>query len=372
MDGLNIDKILIKNRRLRGLTQEDIAKYFGVSKSAVSKWETGQSYPDVLLLPQIATYYGISIDELLGYTPQLSNREIRKMYQRYANSLTEENLELMLDEIEENIRRYYSCYPFITSMAQLYLNKSFTIATKKEEFLARSYELAENVISSCSDTNLIDICKGMNSSNLLIQNKPTEVFEILGDELPLSTDAINSMTLIQAYTMLGNIDKANELCQVTIYQLVLNLMGALQVYQQLNLRDANLAEKIYKQEQALFEKFNLKDNSLNPTFAMNLLAAQSFILNGENDKAVKAIKEYYKIVSTLEFPLVMNQNSYFDKINKWLDNNLYLGDIMPSGENEIKRNLLAGVIDNPVFKVLDDIDEYKVIKKNLAKALEVK
>lgn len=41
----------------KGITQEQLADYMGVSKASVSKWETGQSYPDIVILPKMAAYF---------------------------------------------------------------------------------------------------------------------------------------------------------------------------------------------------------------------------------------------------------------------------------------------------------------------------
>ena len=49
------------------LTQEDLAKKLNISFQAVSKWETGQTVPDTLMLPHIAQYLSVSVDRLLGY-----------------------------------------------------------------------------------------------------------------------------------------------------------------------------------------------------------------------------------------------------------------------------------------------------------------
>lgn len=80
MKALNIGRILIENRHRRGITQEDLAQYIGVSKASVSKWETATTYPDITLLPQLATFFHISIDELMGYEPQMTKEDIRKLY----------------------------------------------------------------------------------------------------------------------------------------------------------------------------------------------------------------------------------------------------------------------------------------------------
>lgn len=78
MRGLNIGKCIVHKRKEKGITQEQLANYIGVSKASVSKWESGSSYPDIVLLPELATYFNISVDELLGYSPQLTKEDIKK------------------------------------------------------------------------------------------------------------------------------------------------------------------------------------------------------------------------------------------------------------------------------------------------------
>lgn len=84
MKEINLGRILIENRHKRGITQEELASYLGVSKATVSKWETETTYPDITLLPQLAAYFDISIDELIGYEPQMEKTEIRKCYCQLA------------------------------------------------------------------------------------------------------------------------------------------------------------------------------------------------------------------------------------------------------------------------------------------------
>lgn len=55
-------------RRRDGRTQEALADALGVTSQAVSRWESGGSYPDMNLIPPIANYFGVTIDELFGYT----------------------------------------------------------------------------------------------------------------------------------------------------------------------------------------------------------------------------------------------------------------------------------------------------------------
>ena len=60
-------------RKSRGLTQEELAEAIYVSRTAVSKWESGRGYPGIDSLKEIAVFFSETIDELLtGERPKLS------------------------------------------------------------------------------------------------------------------------------------------------------------------------------------------------------------------------------------------------------------------------------------------------------------
>ena len=58
---------LLNRRKALGLTQEQLAVKLKVSFQAVSKWERGETLPDIKLLPALASQLGTSADSLLGY-----------------------------------------------------------------------------------------------------------------------------------------------------------------------------------------------------------------------------------------------------------------------------------------------------------------
>lgn len=62
----NIGEQIAYYRKLNAMTQEDLSKMLNVTAQAVSKWEQKISAPDISLLPQIASTFNISIDELFG------------------------------------------------------------------------------------------------------------------------------------------------------------------------------------------------------------------------------------------------------------------------------------------------------------------
>ncbi len=64
---LNLGEKIRELRHRDSRTQEDLANALGITSQAVSRWESGGSYPDMEMIPSIANFFGITIDELFGY-----------------------------------------------------------------------------------------------------------------------------------------------------------------------------------------------------------------------------------------------------------------------------------------------------------------
>ncbi len=77
-------------RKAKGMTQENLAEKLGVSAQAVSKWENGQSYPDISLLPELAKIFQVSMDDLFSYeqksevflVPESERKSLDEMFLR--------------------------------------------------------------------------------------------------------------------------------------------------------------------------------------------------------------------------------------------------------------------------------------------------
>jgi len=63
---MKINEQIAALRKKKGITQENLAQALGVTNQSVSKWESGQCCPDIQLLPELAKYFEVSIDELMG------------------------------------------------------------------------------------------------------------------------------------------------------------------------------------------------------------------------------------------------------------------------------------------------------------------
>lgn len=62
-----IGQIIRQLRKAKGVTQEELAGTLNVTYQAVSKWENGAAQPDIMMMPVLAAYFGVTIDELFGY-----------------------------------------------------------------------------------------------------------------------------------------------------------------------------------------------------------------------------------------------------------------------------------------------------------------
>ena len=71
---LNIGTTIKNLRTKKQITQKQLATYLGVTEQAISRWESGGGFPDIQLLPAIASYFSVSTDMLLGI--DMSEREV--------------------------------------------------------------------------------------------------------------------------------------------------------------------------------------------------------------------------------------------------------------------------------------------------------
>ena len=77
---MNLGESLLNARKSKGLTQEAAAEKLGVSRQTVSKWETGETLPDIRQSKRLAALYGVSLDELIDFDAGV--REIQEVIER--------------------------------------------------------------------------------------------------------------------------------------------------------------------------------------------------------------------------------------------------------------------------------------------------
>ena len=106
---MQIGEVIRKHRKLKNLTQEEMAVRLGVTAPAVNKWENGNSFPDIMLLAPIARLLGITVDTLLSFREELTAQEIEKIIYEMERKLKEESYEDVFRWARKKIEEYPNC-----------------------------------------------------------------------------------------------------------------------------------------------------------------------------------------------------------------------------------------------------------------------
>ncbi len=78
---------LLEARKKQGLSQEEVAEKLGVSRQTISKWETGETIPDIRQAKRLSTLYHVTLDELIAF--DLEVREVEEAIERTSETLNE-------------------------------------------------------------------------------------------------------------------------------------------------------------------------------------------------------------------------------------------------------------------------------------------
>lgn len=143
------DKIR-KLRHARNLTQEEMAAHLGISFQAISKWERGEGYPDITLLPTLAHYFDVTVDALLG-TEEITAREVydginRQWEDNRQAKRHRENVELMRSALKD-----YPNDPLLLVQLSTSLERLDGTEVEKEDNLRQSAAVQEQILRYCDD-----------------------------------------------------------------------------------------------------------------------------------------------------------------------------------------------------------------------------
>ncbi len=139
-------------RKQRGLTQEQLAEVLGVSVGAVYKWESGSSLPELRLIMEMADFFEVSVDALLGY--RMKDNRLDAAVERLWKAAGSRDYGA-LSEAEKVIRKYPHSFDAVYAAANLYY--TFGAGTRKEPWLRRAIELLDSarlLVSQCADSRV--------------------------------------------------------------------------------------------------------------------------------------------------------------------------------------------------------------------------
>ncbi|EKQ24683.1 helix-turn-helix domain-containing protein [Lacticaseibacillus paracasei] len=348
---INVGAVISANRKQKGITQQALADFVGVSKASVSKWETGQSYPDITLLPILAAYFDVSIDKLMAYDAQLSSTEIRRIYTSMKQAFETQPGDAVLKSIRNLIRRYYACYPFLLQMGLLILNHYDLLpgaspTAKITEYVNEARLLFVRVRQNSQEAQLTAKAVELEGYSLLLLQRPDDVLALLGEYVPeqLPADSL----IAGAFQQKGDLQHAIATSQSGLMQDLSIIMSQLTNYMTLLNDDPNRLAATYQRGQAIAKAFDLA--KLNPAVWLNfqLAALNGFAQQDKTDEAVALLQEFTHVLTATKMPLTLHGDAYFDAIEPWLEQ-LDLGSQSPRVSGQAKQVLADFVLQNPAL-----------------------
>ncbi len=346
---LKIGEVIMAKRRERAWTQEQLAGAVGVSAPAVSKWETGATYPDITLLSPIARALNTTVDELLSYQSELSSEEVGGLARKAARIYESEGFEAGWSHCQGLLREYPNSVPLKFQLGNLF--QSFLLmkpGIEKQE-IQGYYRQAAGIYE-----------------------------EVLASGYPkLAYPA--TIILVGCYVMLGELDRAEELLDglpklsadpEVLYSSLLALRGkkdeALKLAQESIRRyvsrasmglsllcsfarereelDAALA--LAELNLALTRLFDLREELAYPDM-IKVLAAR-----GDKEGALGQLEDYANSVATLSYD--HSESPVFNRLEK-----------EPGDASYIKKILAQSILIDKEYASLQDEPRYLRIAEEL-------
>lgn len=158
---LKLGENLKKFRLKREITQEQLADILGVSAQAVSRWENEATYPDITLLPTIASYFEITLDELMGMEDFKSEEQLKELLAKIDENgnkgLIYENILLLREAVKTYPTNYQLQFRLVNQLTFCQFRNGHALSEEEQNSLNReAVEVGNRILSRCTDGEIIN------------------------------------------------------------------------------------------------------------------------------------------------------------------------------------------------------------------------
>lgn len=353
---MNLGNKIRELRRAGDLTQEQLAAALNISPQAVSKWEMGASYPDMTMIPIIASFFKVSLDELFDFDVKNVDKkieEIRLEYGKYFWGNFEKDEQILLD----GLKLYPASIRLKTELVELYAYN----ADRGDEIIHKAFELAGQIVQVSQDVfctcrtkaNLIHIYKYLEREKgedhyedikKIIETLPYMYPYMLQDKMRLSASFIKGEEGMR---------EAKELQDIEWQELFIACAGVGHRY--FEMEDYENAMASYQQSVDVIERFMYPDKQgydaypiggTHANHAITLLEIAACMhrlgrMDGMDERIEKAKHIYFDAYNHMEL------RDYNKTMRKMLDyfteqyNKLKLDDYKPLDLSEIEKRIAA-------------------------------
>lgn len=356
MNGFNIGQTILYLRKEKNITQEQLANMVGVTAGAVSKWETGNSTPDITLLSPLARALDTSLDVLLSFEKELSETDVANIKQDLTNIFLtqgyisgEEKCKVLLKEYPNSTALKLS----IAGLIQVYAMMSDDVT---EEILKKRMQIALELFYAVSKSD-----NSKYKSSALFSVATLEMMLENYDESEkalkeLSNAFIDPMviypTLLQKQ---GKNKEAEDLCKKMLLHYLNQGSVMLSILSRL-LKDNGEIEKSILYLDALNElqnKFEIGMGSAKYNYC------KMYMELGDKELSAQWFKKY--IDEILSFPYDYSKNQYLQGLKL---------EVGVEGQKTMRKKLLSTLVDSEDFKDLKGIADYEEANARLKETIK--
>ncbi|EPY2307824.1 helix-turn-helix domain-containing protein [Clostridium sporogenes] len=349
MEKLLIGEVIHRLRKEKGITQEQLANFIGVSTAAVSKWESGTSYPDITLLPVIATFFNVTIDILLNFKIELPDDEVMSIFSECEKLFSSGELNKAIVKSKEYIIKYPSSYYLKLRIGFLFTMYSWK-STEEEggmNMIKYPIELYEDIAKNCTKIELVEQALFQLGALYPLVGEEDKAIEALNKINKSELDP--NLILSNIYMKKNEFKKAREILQRKLYKSINDItfvcFGLANSYIK-DKKDLNIIEKYYNFSINIKKILSSNGDSILSLSMEYLNFAQVYLKFGESKKAIDML---YKMIEDIREHDINEPENFRDI---WCFNEI------PKGKKTITMNLYENI-----FKIFE-APEFDLIREN--------
>lgn len=347
---MKINEIIKEKRNAQGLTQEQVADYLGVSTPAVNKWEKGNSYPDITLLPSLARLLRVDLNTLLSFKDDLSDQEIGNFVNEVSEIINSKGFDMGFEKAMDKIHEYPTCDKLILTVATILQGSIYMFGVENKEYYEKHIEkLYEKVVNS-DDMELRNQAVSM-LINKYLERKEYEKAQSCIDKLPNVTYD-KKQQQGNLYVHSGEFDKAAELFEGKLMASATEITIILMFLMQIALKEKRNKDAKYLAE--IIEK----TTQLYDLWEYNSYAGY-FHLYTEQKDAKNCIDVLKKLLPFMRENWDRSKSPLYKHIKKKYSENEFGEQLLTTFINTLKNNKdgeLSFLKDNNEF--LDLLNQY--------------
>ncbi|ABS42689.1 helix-turn-helix domain-containing protein [Clostridium botulinum] len=349
MEKLLIGEVIYRLRKEKAITQEQLANFVGVSTAAVSKWESGASYPDITLLPVIAAFFNVTIDTLLNFKIELSDEEVMDIFNECEKLFSNGEIHKAIDKSKKYIINYTSSYYLKLRIGFLFIVYSWksTDEEKCKEMIGYSIKLFEDVSKNCTKIELVEQALFQLGALYPSIGEEDKAVEALNK---INKSKVNpDMLLANIYMEKNELKKAREIMQSNLYKSISDITTACFGLANSYMKDEKnlyMVEKYYNLSINIKKIFSPNGDSILELYMEYLSFAQIYLKFNDSKKAIDML---HKMIYDMK-KYDINEPENFRDI--WCFNEISNG----------KRTITMNLYEN-MFKIFE-APEFDLIRKN--------